>query len=316
MDQPDIDQTNLRSILEEELYNYDLQTKETAIVPISNMRDRILIYLASKKLDGLSELTLKGYAQHLKRFSECIYKNIEDIDAMDIRMYLAAYSKKGVKNSTIATEISILKSFFKWLEDEDYIVKSPMRKIKQTKKEKRIVKALTIEELEMLREGCKTLRERALIEVFYATGGRLSEVVGLNKDDIDWQAMCTTVFGKGSKERIVYFSYKALYHLKKYLLSRLDDNEALFVTERKPHKRLGNRAVQREVKIIAKRTAITKNVHPHVLRHTFATLTLENGANLADVQALLGHTDPATTQIYAQTSEHRKQEAYKRHHAQ
>jgi integrase/recombinase XerD len=317
MEQPGIDQNNLRTTLELVLNDYELKPMETALTVMSNIRDRVLIYLASKKLDGLSMLTLKGYAQHLKRFAMFMQKNVEDITAMDIRLFLAEYSKsKTLKNSTIQTEISILRSFFTWLENQDYINKSPMRKINQIKAEKRIVKSLNVEEFELLREGCKTLRERALVETFYATGSRLSEISGMSKDDINWQNMTAKVIGKGNKERIVCFSYKAFYHLKKYLMSRTDDCEALFVTERKPYTRLGNRAIQRSFKIIAVRTGIKKNIHPHIMRHTFATLALENGANLADVQALLGHEDPATTQIYATVSEQRKQEAYKKHHAQ
>lgn len=253
---------------------------------------------------------------HLRKFAGFMQKNVADINTMDIRMYLAAYGKTGVKASTIRTEIARLKSFFTWLENEDYINKSPLRKIKPPKKEKRIVKALTIEELEQLREACVGIRERALMETFYATGCRLAEVVGLNRDDIDWQAMSARVIGKGNKERIVLFSHKAFSHLRKYLMSRQDDDPALFVTERKPYHRLGNRAIQREVKKIAARTSITKNIHPHVLRHTFATLKLENGARLSDIQALLGHSDPSTTQIYAQTSEQSMQEAYRKYHAQ
>jgi integrase/recombinase XerD len=317
VDQPTIDQGNLRNTLELILNDYEVTTAERALTVMANMRERVLIYLASKKLDGLSMLTLKGYAQHLKRFAMFMPKNVEDITAMDIRLYLAEFSRgKDLKASTIQTEISILRSFFGWLENQDYVIKSPMRKINQMKQEKRIVKALSVEEFETLREACKTPRERALVETFYATGSRLSEISGMSKDDIDWQNMTARVIGKGNKERIVCFSYKAFYHLKKYLLSRTDDCEALFVTERKPYTRLGNRAIQRSFKQIAARTSIKKNIHPHIMRHTFATLALDNGANLADVQALLGHEDPATTQIYATVTEQRKQEAYRKHHAQ
>lgn len=316
LEQPEVDHLKLRGILEEVLYDYDVQTTCQALVPVNDIPSRVMLFIASKKLDGLAQSTLNGYVLHLKRFARFMNKNLSDISTMDIRMYLAAYSKTGVKASTISTEISILKSFFTWLENEDYINKSPMRKIKQTKKEKRIVKALNIEELEQLREACVDIRERALLEVLYATGCRLSEVVGLNRSDIDWQNMSARVIGKGNKERIVYFSHKAFFHLRKYLMSRQDENEALFVTERRPHNRLGNRAIQRDIKEIAARTSITKNVHPHVLRHTFATLKLENGARLSDIQALLGHSDPSTTQTYAQTSEHSMHEAYLKYHAQ
>jgi integrase/recombinase XerD len=316
-DQPGIDQANLRCTLELILNDYDMRPAERGLVVAANIRDRIVLYIASKKLDGLSMLTLKGYAQHLKRFAMFMPKNVEDITAMEIRLFLSEFSRgRDLKPATIQTEISILRSFFGWLENQDYINKSPMRKINQIKAEKRIVKSLTVEEFELLREGCEDPRERALLETFYATGCRISEVSGMNKDDIDWQNMSARVIGKGNKERIVYFSFKAFYHLKKYLNSRTDECEALFVTERQPHSRLGNRAIQRSFKQIAARTNLKKNIHPHIMRHTFATLALDNGANLADVQALLGHEDPATTQIYATVTEQRKQEAYRKHHAQ
>lgn len=153
IDQPNIDQGNLRNTLELVLNDYDMKPVETALVVAGNIRDRVVLYIASKKLDGLSMLTLKGYAQHLKRFALFLPKNVEDITAMDIRLYLAEYSKaKNPKTATIQTEISILRSFFSWLENQDYILKSPMRKINQVKQEKRIVKSLTIEEFESLRE--------------------------------------------------------------------------------------------------------------------------------------------------------------------
>lgn len=165
----------------------------------------------------------------------------------------------------------------------------------------------------MLREACKTPRERAMIEVFYATGCRLSEIQQLDRRDIDWQAKSAKVIGKGNKEREVYFSWKAAYHLKKYLNSRNDIVPALFITERKPYRRLSKRGFQREIKLIALRAGIQKNVHPHVYRHTFATLTLNNGADLSTVQSLLGHSNPGTTQIYAQLSSGRKREQYQRY---
>jgi integrase/recombinase XerD len=262
----------------------------------------MIIFLASKKIDGLSENTLKGYYERLNKFSYFIQKNIEDIDVMDIRMYLAAYSKTGVKNSTIAREIAILKSFFVWLENNCYILKSPMRNIKQIKVEKTLREALTAEELELVRDACETLRDRALIEFFYSTGCRLDEVVKLNKSDIDWQDLSLKVFGKGKKERIVFITPKAKIHLKKYLMSRLDDCEALFVTERKPTKRLGRRSYERAIDKLGKKAKLSKDLFPHLLRHTTATSMLRNGASLVEVQHYLGHEDPSTTQIYAHLS--------------
>jgi integrase/recombinase XerD len=149
--------------------------------------------------------------------------------------------------------------------------------------------------------------------VFYTTGGRLAEVHGLDKKDVDWQDGSARVVGKGDKERDVYLSIRAEYHLKKYLESRSDDCPVLFITERRPYRRLSKRGIQREIKSIAIRAGIGDKVHPHVLRHTFATLTLNNGAELAVLQQLLGHNSPVTTQVYAQVTDERKKQAHKKY---
>lgn len=297
-----MDQQEVRRIVEEVLYDYDLFPVQRALVVQNNMNDRILLYLASKKIDGLSQNTLENYSRHLNKFAMSMRKNVEDITTMDVRMYLSAYAKTGVKNSTIGTETDILRAFFKWLEDEEYINKSPLRKIKPIKIEKRLRQALSNEEMEILREGCKTYRERAIVEFFYSTGCRLEEVEKLNKSDIDWQKLQLRVIGKGNKERIVYINAQAKVHLQKYLMTRLDDCEALFVTERNPISRLGRRSFQREFKKIGKVSGLKKKVFPHLIRHTMATHLLNRGADLVTVQALLGHEDASTTQIYAQIS--------------
>ena len=276
-----------------------------------DIREKVDQFLSAKRLEGLSELTLDGYQLDLRIFAEHVSKPVEEITTGDIRAYLARFDH--LKMSSIAKKLSVLKSFFSWLADEEIIPRDPSRRIKPPKKEQRLPKALTIEELEMVREACETYRERALIEVFYATGGRLSEIQGLNKADIDYQNMSTHVVGKGNKEREVYLSYKALYHMKKYIMNRSDDDPALFITERRPWRRVSNRAIQREIKKIADRSGVQKNVHPHTMRHTFATLTLNNGADISSIQALLGHTDPATTQVYAQITSEKKKEAYRKH---
>lgn len=232
-------------------------------------------------------------------------------------MFLAILAKNfKLKNTSIETEKSILKSFFGWLEQEDYITKSPAKKLKPTKIDKKLRGSLTIEEVEILKESCKTLRERALVEFFYCTGCRLDEAYKLNRNDIDWQNMCVKVLGKGSKERIVPITAKAKIHIQKYLLSRTDDCEALFITERKPIHRMGHRAIQREIKKIGIRAGIKKNIYPHLIRHTTATIMLNNGAELAAVQNLLGHTDPGTTQVYLDVSNQYVQEQYRKHFVQ
>jgi integrase/recombinase XerD len=275
-----------------------------------DLTEKIALYLSSKRLEGLSPITLKDYELNLRKFAEAIKKRTDDISASDIRVYLGTFTEH--KMSTIGTKLSTLKSFFSWLASEEVIQRDPTIKIKTPKKEKRMPKSLSIEELELLRESCATTRERAFLEVMYATGCRLSEVHAINQSDINYQAMSCRVIGKGDKEREVYLSFKALFHLKKYLNTRDDDCEALMVTERKPFRRLTKRGIQREIDKIAGRARLDKKVSPHVLRHTFASLTLNNGAELAAIQAFLGHSSPATTQVYAQLSDDKKREQHKR----
>jgi integrase/recombinase XerD len=276
-----------------------------------DLTEKLNLFLSAKKLDGCSPLTLEGYQLELKHFSDKVMKKAEDVRAADIRVYLGQF--EGRKMSTIGKKLSIIKSFFSWLAGEEIIPRDPTVNMKPPKTEKRLSKALTIEELELLRESCQTVRQRAFLEVLYATGCRLSEVQGMNRDDINQQTRCALVVGKGNKEREVYFSPKAMYHLNKYLNERTDKCEALFVTLRKPYRRIANRSIQDEIWKIAEQAGLRHKVSPHVLRHTFATLTLNNGADIVAVQELLGHSKPETTLRYARITEERKREQHKRY---
>lgn len=306
------DKQKLKLILEEIFYDYEITPTQKALVLRSDISDKAFLFLASKKIDGLRELTLKNYAIHLRHFSAWISKNIEDITAMDIRMYLADYAKRQVKDTSLSTKISVLKSFFGWLENEEYINKSPMKKIKNIKINKHIRKSIGIEDLELLREACKTLRQRALLEFFYASGCRLDELAKLNIRDVNLDTLCLKVNGKGGKERIVFISEKTRVHIRKYLFSRLDDCEALFATERRPYRRMGHRSIQREIKKIGQAAGLEQNIYPHLIRHTTATNLLNSGADLVTVQEILGHEDPSTTQIYAKISKKNIENEYRK----
>lgn len=275
-----------------------------------DLHENISLFLSSKKLEGLSSITLEGYGLDLKIFADRVKKRTEDISAADIRVFLAQFDH--LKMSSISKKLSVLKSFFGWLTAEEILLRDPTAKLRPPKKEKRVPKALSIEDLEMMREACVTDRQRAFLEILYATGCRLTEIHDLNKSDINYQSMSCSVIGKGNKEREVYFSFKSMYHLRKYLMGRTDDEEALMVTERRPYRRLSKRGIQREIGVIAKLAGLDKKVSPHTLRHTFATLTLNNGADIVAVQHLLGHSDPSTTQGYAVLSDERKREQHKK----
>ncbi len=304
----DIEKT--RNELAHLLSDYHVTKKEQDEVH-PDLQDNIRLFLSNKKLEGLSEVTLKAYSLELNIFSEKVKKRTIEITASDLRIFLSEF--EHLKLSSISKKLSVLKSFFGWLTGEEIIQRNPASRLKPPKKEKRSPKALSVEELEMLRESCDTKRQRALLEVMYATGCRLDEVRSLNKSDIDLQAMSCRVVGKGNKEREVYFSFKAMYHLRKYLMDRTDQKEALFITLREPFRRVGHRAIQREVGKIANNAQIEKDISPHTLRHTFATLTLNNGADIVAVQHLLGHSDPSTTQGYATLSDARKREQHKKY---
>ena len=296
------DQSVARQAIEEVLYDYNIEDKPTSLAVIDNMSDMILMYLATRKTEGLADSTLKGYGRTIGRFANFIKKNVEDVTAMDVRIYIANRSKQGLKNTTLANDTDVLRGFFSFLEDEEYIDKSPMRKVKTVKVEKRLREALTKEQFETLRLGAKTLRQKALLEFFYATGCRLDEVVNVNKSDIDWQKLSLNVIGKGNKERTVFLNATVQVHLKKYLMSRLDDSDALFVTIRKPIGRLGKRAIQKEINMISEQSGIKINIFPHILRHTFATHMINSGMSLTVLQEIMGHDSPDTTMVYSRIS--------------
>jgi len=310
---PNVDPMQARVRIAGILAMYDIKPAKVYISH-PDISEKVKLFLSAKKLEGLSPLTIKSYAIELRVFGNYMQKPIKDITTNDIRKYLGSF--EHLKLSSVDRKLSVLKSFFKWLTEEEIILKDPTRKIKPPKKEKRLPKALSIEELEIIRESCKTLRQRALIEVLYATGCRLSEVVNINRDDVDWQNNCVRVIGKGDKERFAPLSVKAIYHLKKYLKSRDDILPAIFITERQPYRRMKNRAVQREINKVGKLAGLKKSLHPHVFRHTLAQNLLDNGADLFVVQSILGHSNPSTTQIYAHASNKHIQEQYKKYHVQ
>lgn len=277
---PNIEVESTKNKLSTVLSEYYIQRVELGEVH-PDLENKIQLFISAKKLEGLSSIALDNYLMELSMFADIVKKKAEDIATADVRMYL---SQDGtLKMSTIRKKLSVLKSFFSWLASEEYIKRDPTTKLKAPKDEYKLPKSLSIEELEMLRESCDTVRQRVFLEILYATGCRLSEVHGLDKADINQQNMSTLVIGKGDKQREVYFSIRAMYHLGKYITGRNDNCEALMVTERKPYRRLSKRGIQREIDIIAQNVGLQDKVSPHVLRHTFATLTLNNGAELVAI---------------------------------
>lgn len=310
---PEIELSLLEVRLEEVLHNYDIVRKSDKEIE-NDLFDKIEIYLSARQIEGLSSQTLSGYKIELSNFAYFVNKATVKISTSDIRQYLA--SNKEWMMSTVDSKLSKIKTFFAWLVGEELLLRDPAAKIKAPKKPKRLPKALSIEELEMVREACETRRERALMEIMYSSGCRLSEIGNMKIQDVNLFEKLIQVIGKGNKERKVYLSYKALHHLNLYLESRNDDCEYLFVTERRPYRQMTGRTIERIIDKIASRVTLTKKLTPHVFRHTKATLMMEQGADLADVQQTLGHEEPSTTLIYAHVSEERKKRANEKFHVQ
>lgn len=312
----DVDEVKLAHRLEEILSNYDISRRSELDVE-DDSEEKLDMFLAAKQLEGLSQLTLEGYRMELSLFNKFTNKAVSTIKTHDIRSYLASNDSWAI--GTVDKKLSVLKSFFGWLVQEEVTLRDPSRKVKSPKKPARTPRALSVEELEIVRESCVTLRERALVEVLYSTGCRLSEISELTLGDVDKRNMSAQVIGKGGKDRSVFFSFKAMFHLGKYLDARKagrEDDDHLFARMRRPFSKLSGKSIQREVSAIAERAGLNKKLTPHVFRHTFATLSMENGADLADVQQLLGHERPETTLVYAHVSESRKRQAHRRYHMQ
>lgn len=272
------EQRKLRSILEEVLYNYDVSTKCTDLAIGSDIDEKLNMFIACKKLDGMSPKTLKNYVSEISMFQTFINKPTYNVTTNDVRMYLAIKCK-DLKETSKNTKITILRSFFSWLLEEEYIDKNPMLKIKTPKIPKRLREGLSAEESEILRESCKSDRERAMLEFFLSTGCRLSEVASLNIFDLDFHNLTFRVIGKGNKERIGYFTPKAKLLIQKYLQTRKGTSEALFTSSKAPYGRLCSRALEKEIENIKTRSGINKDIFPHLLivkTYTEAKLNIEH----------------------------------------
>lgn len=270
----------------------------------NNIRRRIGQYLAAKRIDGLSARTLGNYRIGLQQFATQVKKHVAKVNTDDIREYIGYLSdERGLRDSSLQTHINILRAFFAWLTTEGVIKRSPMLKIKSLKIDKKGSRhALTAEELERLRDACATYKEKALVEFLVSTGCRLSELVGVQVRQVDFKARSVVVHGKGNKDRVVFFSIRAKLMLETYLEQRAD-GEALFASGRAPYGGLRQRGVQRILRLLGERAGLNHRVHPHLLRHTFATQALNAGMDITVIQRLLGHEDVSTTQIYAEVSQ-------------
>lgn len=270
------------------------------------------MFISAKRVEGCSEKSLQYYESTIRNMLETINKSECKITTEDLRGYLDTYQQRGtVSKVTLDNVRRILSSFFSWLEDEDYIVKSPVRRIHKVKTGKTVKETYSDESIELMRDHCDNTRDLAMIDLLASTGIRVGELVRLNRSDIDFDNRECIVFGKGNKERKVYFDARTKIHLQKYLSERTDNDEALFVSLTHPYDRLQISGVEIRLRKIGKDLGLQK-VHPHKFRRTLATMAIDKGMPIEQVQQLLGHQSIDTTLQYAMVNQNNVKESHRK----
>lgn len=289
----------LKGVLEHKLWNVEIVKKTVEDSFDKSNKEFTELFISAKRVEGCSPKTLRYYLATINKMTDTVGKHITKITTEDLRKYLSDYHEENnCSKSNIDNIRRILSSFFSWLEDEDYILKSPVRRIHKIKSSKTVKDIYTDEMLESMRDNCDSLRDLAIIDMLASTGMRVGELVHLNIEDIDFENRECVVLGKGSKERPVYFDARTKIHLKNYLKSRNDNNPALFVSMLKPYNRLKISGVEIRLRKLGRKIEITK-VHPHKFRRTLATRAIDKGMPIEQVQRLLGHSKIDTTMQYA-----------------
>ena len=269
---------------------------------ISN-QEYLRLFLAAKTIEGCSKRTIQYYRVTIEKMLTVMNQPIRKISTDDMRSYLSQYQEwNGCSKVTVDNVRRNISSFFSWLEEENYILKSPMRRIHKIKTNQQVKEIITDEDIERLRDSCSCKRDLAMIDLLYSTGIRVGELVNLNISDVDFEARECVVFGKGGKERKVYFDAKSKLHLQAYLSSRVDDNEALFVTLDAPHDRLKISGVEIRMRSLGRSNNMTR-IHPHKFRRTMATRAIDKGMPIEQVQKILGHSQIDTTMQYAMVNQ-------------
>lgn len=301
----------LHEILQHTLFNYDVTLEEKS-KEISG-ENLVESFLSAKKIEGCSEKTLKYYYATIQSMLDGIKKDVKHIVTDDIRCYLTEYQANNKSSKTTIDNIRrILSSFFSWLEDEDYILKSPVRRIHKVKTGTNIKETYSDEALEIMRDNCVELRDLAIIDMLASTGMRVGEMVLLNREDVDFNERECVVFGKGNKERIVYFDARTKIHLQNYLSKRKDNNPALFVSLKAPYDRLKIGGVEVRLRNFGKQLGLNK-VHPHKFRRTLATMAIDKGMPIEQLQKLLGHSKIDTTLQYAMVKQNNVKIAHRKY---
>ena len=292
-------QDRVETVLHIQLRNYEVQERCTeVVVHDGSSLGLVRKFIATKRLEGKSEKTLRKYQPELEKLVEFLDKKLYEVETYDLRLFLALYKeRRNVKNRTLDNIRKTISSFFSWLNDEGHIGRNPARALKQIKFRKEVKKPFTSVERVKLKNACEFLRDLALSEFLYASGLRVSEVVSLDRDNIDFASKEAYVVGKGSKERKFYLTDVCAEYLRQYLQSRTDNNTALFASVRAPYRRLSKEGIETAVKRLGKKAGVG-NVHPHRFRRTLATDLVKKNVPIQDVAAILGHADLRTTQIY------------------
>ena len=279
---------------------------------ISN-QEYLTKFLEAKKIEGCSERTIKYYRVTVEQLLRKVLDPIRKVTTEQMREYLVDYQKiNNCGKTTIDNVRRNISSFFSWLEEEDYILKSPMRRIHKIRAEKLVKNVITDEDIERLRDGCDCLRDVAMIDLLYSTGFRVGELVRLNRADINFSERECVVFGKGDKERRVYFDAKSKIHLINYLKSRIDDNPALFVSLDKPYNRLKISGVEIRLRQLGRKLHLDR-VHPHKFRRSMATRAIDKGMPIEQVQKILGHSQIDTTMQYAIVNQNNVKAAHRKY---
>ena len=303
---------NLQNILNQVLERYNVELIKESNSENDN-QELVEKFISAKRVEGCSEKTLKYYLATIEAMTSSLEKDVRTIQTEDLRKYLTDYqTQNGSSKVTIDNIRRILSSFFSWLEDEDYIIKSPVRRIHKVKTISNIKETYTDVELELMRDNCKELRDLAILDMLASTGMRIGEMVLLNRKDLDFNEREWIVLGKGGKERIVYFDARTKLHLKEYLKGRVDDNPALFVTLRAPYKRIQIGGIESRLRQFGKNLKISR-VHPHKFRRTLATMAIDKGMPIEQLQRLLGHQRIDTTLQYAMVKQSNVKIAHKKY---
>lgn len=287
----------LQEVLLHALWDYDICLSDGKAE--EREQDLLALFIAAKRIEGCSEKSLKYYQATTQAMLDDIGKPIKEIVTEDIRQYLTNYQRERHSSRVTIDNIRrILSSFFSWLEDEDYILKSPVRRIHKVKTASNIKETYSDEALELMRDSCAEMRDLAMIDLLASTGMRVGEMVLLNRDDVDFTERECVVFGKGDKERMVYFDVRTKLHLQAYLESRNDNNPALIVSLKSPFTRLSIGGVETRLRELGRHLGVSK-VHPHKFRRTLATMAIDKGMPIEQLQQLLGHKRIDTTLQYA-----------------